>query len=241
MPISPIRVEPSSIRESVYLTIKQRIAQLLLTPGTGISTQEVAEQLHVSRTPVREAFIRLEKEDLVKILPQKGTIISLIDMVRAEQERFIRESLELAVIPQFIAKYTAAHVQQFEELISLQMQCFEKQNFLEFILYDNLFHKVFFDAAEQSLSWDAIMSTNSHYNRLRVLTVRNTVVLRSAIEQHKGIVRLVLKKDVEALQHELSDHMQKINVEKTELVKQYPDFFAEPTAPTVSLSPAYLL
>lgn len=71
------RAENNSIRENVYHIIKTNIANLQLAPGTTVSTQELAEKLNVSRTPVREAFIRLQKEDLVVIAPQKNTMVFL--------------------------------------------------------------------------------------------------------------------------------------------------------------------
>jgi len=65
--------------------------RLQLKPGTAMSTQEIADKLHVSKTPVREAFIRLQREGLVEIFPQKQTVVSRIDLKRTAQERFIRE------------------------------------------------------------------------------------------------------------------------------------------------------
>ena len=64
---------------------RENITSLQLAPGTTVSTQELAAKLQVSRTPVREAFIRLQKEDLVEITPQKGTMVSRIDLTRAEK------------------------------------------------------------------------------------------------------------------------------------------------------------
>ena len=90
MPSPTNKAQDSSIRENVYRVIRENITSLQLAPGTTVSTQELAAKLQVSRTPVREAFIRLQKEDLVEITPQKGTMVSRIDLTRAEKERFIR-------------------------------------------------------------------------------------------------------------------------------------------------------
>lgn len=58
-----------SVQGAVYRTLKEGIMTLRLAPGTVMSTKEMAERLHVSRTPVREAFIRLQGEELVDIIP----------------------------------------------------------------------------------------------------------------------------------------------------------------------------
>lgn len=226
------RVGSNSIQENVYLVLKKNIAQLKLAPGTAMSTQEIAERLNVSRTPVREAFIRLQKEGLVEIAPQKGTNVSRIDLIRVEKERFIRESLELAVISLFLNQYTEEDVQRLEYLVRQQKACFAEKNSLDFISYDDLFHKVFFDTAGQDLSWETIISSNSHYNRLRVLTVQNMETFESALRQHEVLLQLMKQKDAEGMKRELRVHVQKINIEKTELQKNYPDFFAvQPSTP----------
>ncbi len=66
----------SNISETVYAVLRKNIINLTLAPGTLISETDVAERLSVSRTPVREAFIRLSHEALVSIFPQKGTFVS---------------------------------------------------------------------------------------------------------------------------------------------------------------------
>ncbi len=106
MPSPTNKAQDNSIRENVYRIIRENITSLQLAPGTTVSTQELAAKLQVSRTPVREAFIRLQKEDLVEITPQKGTMVSRIDLTRAEKERFIRESLETAILPLFLQNCT---------------------------------------------------------------------------------------------------------------------------------------
>lgn len=95
-------VQVSSVQEMVYRTLRDKIICMELKPGTIISTQEIADCMSVSRTPVREAFIRLQREDLLDVTPQRSTVVSKINMSRVYQERFIREALEIEVIQKFI-------------------------------------------------------------------------------------------------------------------------------------------
>ena len=132
MPSPTNKAQDNSIRENVYRVIRENITSLQLAPGTTVSTQELAAKLqeqiaidmNVSRTPVREAFIRLQKEDLVEITPQKGTMVSRIDLTRAEKERFIRESLETAILPLFLQNCTEPDLKELELLIEKQKACF---------------------------------------------------------------------------------------------------------------------
>lgn len=95
-------VQVSSVQEMVYRTLRDKIVSMELKPGTTISTQEIADSMSVSRTPVREAFIRLQREDLLDVTPQRSTVVSKINMDRVYQERFIREALEIEVAQKFI-------------------------------------------------------------------------------------------------------------------------------------------
>ena len=62
-------VQVSSVQEMVYRTLRDKIVSMELKPGTIISTQEIADSMSVSRTPVREAFIRLQREELLDVAP----------------------------------------------------------------------------------------------------------------------------------------------------------------------------
>jgi DNA-binding GntR family transcriptional regulator len=77
-----------SVQDSVYTALRESIMNLNLAPGTVISEKEISCRYEVSRTPVREAFIHLSKEGLIKVIPQKETQVSLIDFARVEQEFF---------------------------------------------------------------------------------------------------------------------------------------------------------
>lgn len=226
MPSPTNKAQDNSIRENVYRVIRENITSLQLAPGTTVSTQELAAKLQVSRTPVREAFIRLQKEDLVEITPQKGTMVSRIDLTRAEKERFIRESLETAILPLFLQNCTEPDLEELELLIEKQKACFTGLKPLEFIALDNQFHQRFFELAGQDLSWDVVASTNPHYNRLRVLTVQNAATFDGAVRQHEVMMDQIRRRDIDALRRELTDHVRKIIAEKNVLLQLYPDYFA---------------
>ena len=74
-----IEKEPQeTVREYAYRVLYQNIMTLKLPPGTAMSEQELSGILQVSRTPVREAFIRLAQKGLLEVLPQRGTFVSAL-------------------------------------------------------------------------------------------------------------------------------------------------------------------
>jgi len=223
-----LQVQDNTIQGVVYSELKRNILSLNLIPGKEMSTQEVATAMNVSRTPVREAFIRLQRENLVETFPQRGTFVSKINLKRVEQERFIREGLEIAVAKPFLDNCSKKHIELLKHKIEEQYRSYEDKDYALFVELDNQFHELFFDVAEQALAWKTLLDTNAHYSRIRVLTVSNDKTISGVIEQHKRIIEIIERKDLSALQSELSDHITKINFEKVDLLKQYPDYFARP-------------
>jgi DNA-binding GntR family transcriptional regulator len=79
----------------IYQKLKRDIISLNLEPGMQLSIKDLVATLGVSRSPIRDAFIKLSNERLVKMIPQSGCRVTQINCDMAEQERFLRKSIEL--------------------------------------------------------------------------------------------------------------------------------------------------
>ncbi|MDR1586363.1 MAG: GntR family transcriptional regulator [Treponema sp.] len=213
------------IQDSICVSLRKNIINLNLAPGTGISEKEVAVRYKVSRTPVREAFIYLANEGLVQVIPQKETVVSLIDFARVEQELFIRQSLEMAVLEPFIGKLTAEYLETMEQLIELQKAAANEEDVIKFVDRDDDFHRVLFEAADQLLSWDMLQSISGHYHRVRLLTIRLKGIALGVVEQHKKILAALGKKDAAGAGELLGGHINKLNTEEKLLREEFPRYF----------------
>ena len=76
------------------------------------------------------------------------------------------------------------------------------------------------------------MSVNGHYNRSRVLTSHNEATSISAIQQHKKVLALLQEGRADDVRAEIIDHVSKLNLEKIELIRDYPDYFTTEDRPT---------
>ena len=83
------RLTGETARDFAFRVLKDNIVSLELKPGTLISENEIASELGLSRTPVREAIIDLSKASIIEIFPQKGSYVSLIDSQMVEEARFL--------------------------------------------------------------------------------------------------------------------------------------------------------
>ena len=215
----------SSAQSAVYNALRSNIMYLKLKPGTVISAKEIAEKLNVSRTPVREAFIRLQRDGLLDIYPQKETVVSKIDFSKVEQERFVRESLECANIDLLMGKCTKKDFLQLEQNIEMQRATVKNCDYNSLIKLDNDFHKYMFMITNQSLSWEIIENRSNNYARIRLVTIWDKDIMMATILQHQKILSSLQEGDKDFAKSYISSHMHNLETQKPQLIKDYPDYF----------------
>lgn len=218
-------VQTNSTQEMIYRILRDEILSMELKPGTIITTQETAERIGVSRTPVREAFIRLQRECLLDISPQRATMVSYIDLQRVYQERFIREALEIENLKLFIPLVNEDTILQMKRNIRQQEEAMEEQRYEEYIDIDNLFHQIAFEETGEFLGLDLVRRMNGHYDRIRLLTAWEGNIARNAIKEHKEFVNYIEEKDLEKAQKLMRKHLQNLQLFENVLVERWPDYF----------------
>ncbi|MBQ0000628.1 MAG: GntR family transcriptional regulator [Clostridiales bacterium] len=214
-----------SIQELVYDELKRNIISLHLKPGQAMSTQEIATKLNVSRTPVREAFLQLQSENLITMIPQKETVVSKINRSYIEQEKFIRECLEMGVIDIFLKKRSSSDIRRMAEFVEAQKRFVAEKDPVGFVEADDLFHKVLFEATGQEMAWDTISGKNGHYKRFRILFVQTNDVAESSVRQHAEIVRLLEQGEDDLVRNALKAHIQRLDIDNSEVIRSYADYF----------------
>lgn len=187
----------------VYEDLKDMILTFKLKPGEAIGEVDIAQKFGVSRTPVRDAFKRLEAEGLIEVKSHIGTYVTLIDVNQISDAIFIREHIEKAVISELCQNYKISLNMRINYILRAQEKLLENemdpvdlaQKFLEI---DNEFHRTLFEAAGRESVWGYIESLQYHYNRLRMFVNRaDRDKLRKVYEQHCQIVSAIERQDEE--------------------------------------------
>ncbi len=215
-----------TVSNQVYAVIRSKIISLDIEPGTFMSEKEIADLLNVSRTPVREAFIRLNRERLVNIFPQKGTMVSQISISRAKEERFLRESLEKAVVELFMQNPSKESVQKLTEMIEMQKQMLEQEDFTGFMQYDDQFHAVFYQETDKTLCNTIVQNNSIDYYRLRFLSLNlNEGVGSLNTKQHVELYHAVVERNFDQMEHILNNHLRKLFTELETMTSKFPHYF----------------
>ncbi|MDQ0338043.1 DNA-binding GntR family transcriptional regulator [Caldalkalibacillus uzonensis] len=164
--------DKNSIGTMVYDYLKEEILNLSLPPGLSISENEIAEKLNVSRTPVREAFLRLSQENLISVYPQKGSIVSLIDLDHLEETRFMREHLEVETVKLACETFSNHDLSKLKKNIQEQEIVIKEKNYKQFLGLDDEFHSLIFSGCNKSRIWNVIKNMMSiNFDRVRLLSL----------------------------------------------------------------------
>lgn len=217
--------QPPSAREGVYAKLKEQILNLELPPGTALSEKESSLALGVSRTPVRESFVRLAQEGLVQVLPQRGTFVALIDPELAEEARFMREQLEAAVIRLACERFPADRLAELEDNLDLQLKSIERADDRKLFELDEAYHRILFEGCGKLNTWRAIGQMNVHLNRSRLLRLVSDRHWRHLYEQHAAIFAAVKAGEADLAERAMREHLRLGVRDLAHLREQYPQYF----------------
>lgn len=213
------------IRDNVHETLKRNIMTLKLEPGRFISEKEIIEMLQVSRTPIREALVKLAQEELIETIPQKGSFISLIDLNLVEESRFVRETLESAIVRQACELLSSEQVLQLQHLINLQELCVAQRNYVRLFELDEEFHRSIIVGCGNTRTWGLLQQLGTHYNRIRYLRLAVNDDWDIIWSEHREIVRAILEKNPDQAEQAMHKHLRRVSFEKEELKVKYPTYF----------------
>lgn len=219
------QTEKTTVGEYVYDVLKMNIVRMKLEPGNRISENEISELLGVSRTPVREAFIKLSREGLLYILPQRGTYIAKIDLDQVEEARFIREVLESAVLKIVTQGISDEFLDRLDANLEEQRKCLITRDLSKYFELDEAFHRIIFESVNKLRTWIVIDQVNTQYKRVRILSYTFDNMINSLIEQHAQLVEAIRLKNDEKAQLVIGNHIRKLIHEQADLKARYPKYF----------------
>lgn len=202
--------KPAALTEWTYQYIKEMILNLEIKPGEQINIEEFAEKLEVSRTPIREAFLKLETEGLIDVRPRVGYFVVEIT------EQDIRDLFEIREIIETRATRKAAESLTDEKLISakeLIQDCYkavEIGDFEEFVPAEIKFHGFLQENIENKRLLAIMDGLNDLMYRVRVLSLQSQENVEQTLIEHQKILDALVQRDGDLAEKAMYDHL--INV-----------------------------
>lgn len=194
-----------SYKEKVYEEIKSAIIAERLKPGQQLNERKLAEELGISRTPVREAIQMLESEGWVKTEPWKGTYVLDITEQDIEEVFQLRMSLETLVIELIIQKIDQKEINRLDEFVKQQVDYCKEYRADEFIRTDRDFHMYLADLTGNRRLIQILNNLSDMMRRLGIKAIKTQERYKETIEEHKNIVKGLKEKNLlkakEAMMH----------------------------------------
>ena len=221
-----------SARETAYQTIRSRIITMELKPGDPLNDRELAEELGISRTPMREALLMLNIARMVDIKPQSGTHVAPINLKLMEMEQFSRYALEKEVLNRLRGKLTEQQIADYRRCIddyrALEADLGQPRRTARMLELDNAFHRRAFEICGMEDHYNYMLSKLQHVERIRKFSLQ-TEENKSVCAAHTRILEAVLRGSEEDLSRALSDHLNRYKLSVEQARQRHPEYFTEGT------------
>lgn len=198
--------------EQVHRALRSAIVEVRLRPGSALSEKEIAACLEVSKTPIREALIRLVEERLVTVVAKSGTRVAPIDIDRFREGCFARLHIEVAAVAQAATLRNDEHIIQMKANLSRQREALEKEAYWDFFLCDEQFHALILKAAGLPGLVPVMEAAKVEVDRIRSLKnrlgVRRTEIV---IREHEAIVAAIAARDPGRASQAMRDHLGEVD------------------------------
>lgn len=207
-------------REFALRVIKNNIIRLELAPGSHVSEKNLADEMGLSRTPVREALIELAKGGIVEIYPQRGSVVALIDYSLVEEARFMRSVMENAVVRLVCEMASPEDILKLEENLKLQEFYLDSTDNGRLMELDDGFHKLLFDIARKSQSYLLMQNLTLHFDRVRNMALSAVKELK-IVQDHQAIVAAIRQHDAEKAGGLMEIHLSRYKIDEEAIRRKY--------------------
>lgn len=193
----------------VFDILRSLIVNVKLAPGQRLSEKEIAFALQASKTPVREALIRLDEIKLVRIVPQSGTYVTKISVNRYTTACFIRLNLELGAVRMAATSPDPRHrIGELDAILDLQNAALDAQDIEAFFDLDDRFHRQLFVMAGQLDVWNTIGRAQFDLNRVRLIMRKHRISRGGdVLQEHKDIVDAIRDRSPVIAEERLRRHI----------------------------------
>jgi len=202
-----VEIKNDTFQEQAYKFIKSKIVNLGYKPGEYLTDNQIAEELGISRTPVREAYRVLEREGLLLYEPRRGWRVYSLTLEDIHDIFEIKIALEGLIVRKSAKCDDPVLRKKLKETISLMRQASEKNHLNSWVELDAILHHLIFIMANNQRALNIVENINDQWNRLRVgFSARTGRIARSILE-HEAIVNAILSGDPDLAEKEMISHL----------------------------------
>jgi DNA-binding GntR family transcriptional regulator len=205
----PIKLDSyKPLRELVSDALREAIMIGTLRPGERLMEIQLAEEMGVSRTPVREAIRKLELEGFVVMVPRKGAYVADISIKDINEVFEIRTALDGLAAGLAAERITEEELEQVERLLVEIGESIEQGDIERAVEVDTQFHDILYKASRNDRLVGIIGNLRELFHRFRSISMGHPGRLKETIDEHKRLVEAISQRNVELSQAVAREHME---------------------------------
>jgi DNA-binding GntR family transcriptional regulator len=191
----------------IYQALRTDIVSLRRMPGDPIVEKDIGAQFGVSRTPVREAILRLAAEKLIEIVPQFGTFVARIPLDVLPEALVIRKALEDVTVRGAAERATRAQITALQANLHQQRDAIAAGDLDGFRQVDDAFHAAIAEAAGYPGIWPVVQSVKIQVDRYCHLTLPKPGRMARLVREHTAICKAIADHDPDRAADKLVEHV----------------------------------
>jgi DNA-binding GntR family transcriptional regulator len=222
-----ISLRRNTIGTQVRSVLRKEIISGRLPPRTMLSEQDLGSRFGVSRTPIREALIKLSEEGLVEIYPQYGSFVAPIKLSDVFDSQFTREALECAAVEKAVGRIAADGAKNLQRTLDRQRAAIRIEDQQEFFRADEDMHACIMDIAGHGSAWHYVENAKAQMDRVRFLSMAIPRKLSLVLAEHVAIVDSLVAQNRTDAVGAMRAHLQGIFRSVEILAEQKNNYFVE--------------
>jgi DNA-binding GntR family transcriptional regulator len=215
--------------------LKADIVSMRRRPGEAVSEKEIAAAYGVSRTPVREALLRLADDQLIDIVPQSGTFVSRIPLAALPEAILVRKSLEQLTAGLAAEHATSDDIAHLHEAVEAQRSAAAEENRDRFHDADEAFHARVAAAAGYPGIWSLIQQVKLQVDRYRRLTLPVPGRMAQVVKEHKPILAAIAAHDPARAASAMAHHLDGLRASIGDVRDLNPNYFVDTSAASAAV------
>jgi DNA-binding GntR family transcriptional regulator len=196
-----------SLGQHVFENLKQAVMKGKIVPGSRLIESRLAETLGISRTPVREAIHKLEREGYMKKLPRGGFVVLGFSKEDIEETFGIRSVLESYAARLAAVNHEEKALKPLEDKINAYQKCLDKNDLGSLPKINTEFHDLLYDLSRSPRLVKMINDLKDQIYRYRKVILKNEELARISNEDHKRMLEYIRRRDGEGVEKLVRDHL----------------------------------
>jgi DNA-binding GntR family transcriptional regulator len=198
----------STLSEKVYAEFKRDIIHGVFQPGESLSEKDLARRYHASRTPVREAAVRLQKDRLLRIVPNRGYFVAQITLQILNDIYEFRSAVECASAELAAIKGGSPEaLSRLDELAQVGWTRGDRRSCLRFVEADTAFHLGIASLTRNQMLFEAVHEARSQMERIMLAAIDINYFGEVPKREHTEILKAIKNQDLERARRAMHDHI----------------------------------